>query len=118
MKEYIEREALLEEVEGLGNLLYKGAIYDFVEDFPTADVVERSAFNKLMERYEKATGRKPSGAVRQLVEVVRCKDCKYGELNCNSVGAEYVVCELDEHHVWLPNNFCSYGERRDDNESL
>lgn len=49
------------------------------------------------------------------VEVVRCKDCVSGELCLNLQGAEYVVCELDENHVWLPNDFCSYGERREDN---
>lgn len=49
------------------------------------------------------------------VEVVRCKDCKHGELNCNLKEKEYVVCELDEHHVWRPNGFCSYGERREEN---
>ena len=48
-----------------------------------------------------------------MVAVVRCKDCVNGELCLNSQGAEYVVCELDEHHVWLPNGFCSYGERKD-----
>ena len=51
-----------------------------------------------------------------VVEVVRCKDCKHGEVCCNLQGEEYVVCELDEHHVWIPNGFCSYGERRERNE--
>ena len=48
-----------------------------------------------------------------MVAVVRCKDCVNGELCLNSQGAEYVVCSMDEHHVWLPNGFCSYGERKD-----
>ena len=48
------------------------------------------------------------------VPVVRCRDCVNGELCLNLQGAEYVVCELDEHHVWLPDGFCSYGERRED----
>lgn len=47
------------------------------------------------------------------VPVVRCRDCVNGELCLNSQGAEYVVCSMDEHHVWLPNGFCSYGERKD-----
>ena len=54
--------------------------------------------------------------VVEYAEVVRCKDCKHGEVCCNLQGAEYVVCDLDEHHVWLPNGFCSYGERRERNE--
>lgn len=48
------------------------------------------------------------------VPVVRCRDCTHGELCLNLQGAEYVVCKLDEHHVWLPGGFCSYGERRAD----
>ena len=47
------------------------------------------------------------------VPVVRCKDCANGELCLNSQGSEYVVCVMDEHHVWLPNGFCCYGERKD-----
>ena len=47
------------------------------------------------------------------VPVVRCKDCKHGELCLNSQGSEYVVCSMDDHHVWLPNEYCSYGERKD-----
>lgn len=47
------------------------------------------------------------------VEVVRCKDCKYGEVDdadlptqylCNYYGADW----NDENH------FCSYGEREED----
>ena len=49
-----------------------------------------------------------------VVEVVRCKDCVHGTLYTNMAGAEYVDCGLDDHHVWLPNSFCSYGERRAD----
>ena len=50
-----------------------------------------------------------------VVEVVRCKDCKY-------YNNRYAVCE---HEHWqdaegwdedvLPTDFCSYGERRTDN---
>ena len=48
------------------------------------------------------------------VPVVRCRDCVNGELCLNLQGSEYVVCKLDENHVWLPDGFCSYGERRPD----
>lgn len=52
------------------------------------------------------------------VPVVRCRDCVHGELCTNLAGAEYVVCEQDEYHVWLPNGYCSYGERRSHHDSL
>ena len=40
------------------------------------------------------------------VEVVRCKDCKhYNEGFCVGYHA---------HHDTMPDDFCSYGERKDD----
>ena len=57
-----------------------------------------------------------------VVEVVRCKDCKCSE-HCypaKSVGEEAVeawYCKIRIKHM-LPNDFCSYGERRTDNDTL
>ena len=60
------------------------------------------------------------------VEVVRCKDCKYGE-NIDTKNAPYkyykpdcVVCKCedvvgDEPMIYLPSHFCGYGERREEN---
>ena len=55
------------------------------------------------------------------VEVVRCKDCKHGVIDA---GTNRLMCarcgEIRPNgHVWggtstLPENFCSYGERRTD----
>lgn len=49
----------------------------------------------------------------ELVEVVRCKDCRYrihdqvtNEWFCNSMHSGFVYAK--------PNDFCSYGERRTD----
>lgn len=49
------------------------------------------------------------------VEVVRCKDC------VNYCGLEHCkngICDLDSvsKRAVYPNDFCSYGERREDNE--
>lgn len=48
------------------------------------------------------------------VEVVRCKDCKHGELGINpNDNTECVYCDtLDE--VWEVDDFCVMGERRED----
>lgn len=59
-----------------------------------------------------------------VVEVVRCKDCVYGrEIDKEKSPEKYfksncIVCECedvvgDEPAIYLPNHFCSYGERRD-----
>ena len=47
------------------------------------------------------------------VPVVRCKDCVNGTFYLNSQGAEYVDCILDDYSVRKPDDFCSYGERKD-----
>lgn len=48
-----------------------------------------------------------------VVEVVRCKDCKHGELGINpNDNTECVYCDtLDE--VWEVDDFCVMGERRE-----
>lgn len=53
------------------------------------------------------------------VEVVRCRDCKYGEPTHNAHGEAVIKCE---EICWLcrlprlmePDWFCADGERRDD----
>ena len=54
------------------------------------------------------------------VEVVRCKDCKYASEfeGCEDYVEQVRCCTQHEDcdmlpKVW-PNDFCSYGERRDD----
>lgn len=44
-----------------------------------------------------------------VVEVVRCKDCKYWETqNGGFCKASYGLCEINNEN----NDFCSYGERK------
>lgn len=63
---------------------------------------------------------------KDVVEVVRCKDCKYGRKPNSNISPEKyfktegVVCECndvvgDEPMIYVPNHFCSYGERRVNN---
>ena len=52
---------------------------------------------------------------KDLVEVVRCKDCKYGK----KIDDESVKCALIDGKDWCCNNdFCSDGVRRTGNENL
>lgn len=48
-----------------------------------------------------------------VVEVVRCKDCKYARIEDGEI-----ACQLDDGEVhrpqWQLNDFCSYGKRKDD----
>lgn len=46
-------------------------------------------------------------ASRDVVEVVRCKDCKHGQ-NCPRLG---VICEYQQDKIQPYQHFCSSGER-------
>ncbi len=52
------------------------------------------------------------------VPVVRCKDCKYGESSVNALGESSCCCNNPDigFYGWLldEDDFCSYGERKDD----
>lgn len=84
---YIEREPLLKMAKELqGNPFGAPLIVKAIENAPIADVVE----------------------------VVRCKDCKYGKnfrdggVNCNRISGLLGI---------KPNDYCSYGERRTNEEN-
>ena len=46
------------------------------------------------------------------VEVVRCKDCKYGEVDNADFHDQY-LCNISGSDWNCGNHFCSYGERKD-----
>ena len=46
------------------------------------------------------------------VEVVRCKDCKYGEVDDVDIPSQY-LCHYDGESWNDENHFCSYGEKMD-----
>lgn len=49
------------------------------------------------------------------VPVVRCKDCKYGDYDSKPDGA--MVCLRTKDGFWRKEtDFCSYGERKDNDE--
>jgi hypothetical protein len=89
MAEYIERDALLEKVKELSNTYsYCGLasvhIIKAIEDALRVDVVE----------------------------VVRCKDCKYRYFNkdCESYGCKNITGMTDFVN---DNDYCSYGEKKE-----
>ena len=80
-KEYIERNALIAEYDR-NHVGAPGGARMLMVEAPAADVVE----------------------------VVRCKDCKH--LVINPFGNGDICCRWDEWIYPEPNDFCSYGERK------
>ena len=48
-----------------------------------------------------------------VVEVVRCKDCKFYEIYPNGANGD-CINRIDAFNTFYPNDFCSYGERKDE----
>lgn len=92
MAEYIEREALVQEIERIYKAHYIKAREKAIHD------VFKGVFNAI---------RKISAA--DVVEAVRCKDCKYHNAP---------PCPMRLSLNWTKDNdFCSYGERRNDDKT-
>lgn len=98
MAEYIDREALKQDIRIMPRtthpeLVLYSSVQKIISNCPTVDVVE----------------------------VVRCKDCKYCEVfyPCKAIGEESIeghCCRL--HNAYRkPTDFCSYGIKRgEDND--
>lgn len=98
MPKYIECEALKEDIKNhFKKLIDEGYVYDeifesnaeilrIIDAQPTADVVE----------------------------VVRCKDCRYQDaITCPITGAKAMFCEFGfKPKAVNPDHFCSLGEKR------
>ena len=97
MSEYIERDVAVRVVTGL---------IEYIETLgaPENDVCALRTVTVLL-------GSVTAGDV---VEVVRCKDCKYWNRAASACDTLPWVNSF-EHENWYADDFCSYGERRYDN---
>lgn len=48
-----------------------------------------------------------------VVEVIRCKDCKYGDTGTDEIGRQFYKCIGLHYGSVSPTGYCSYGERKD-----
>lgn len=88
MSRYIDADALKEHMLKYGFHSVDQTVTEFVEDtLPTADVVE----------------------------VVRCRDCKYGEVDDMDFPTQ-IFCRYNGNDWNEDNHYCSYGERREDDK--
>ena len=83
MTEYIEREALMRNLKHFAPEQLTPLIESLIQKQPAADVVE----------------------------VVRCKDCKYWQ--DNNGGYPHEECKWSENETPDLDDFCSYGERKE-----
>jgi hypothetical protein len=80
-----------------------------------AEYIEREAVIDLITRRyecpEICTAEINSIPAADVVEVVRCRDCKHWEEHCNGKAG---ICKGKMKGVVKPDDFCAYGDRRCD----
>lgn len=107
-KEYIDREALVRYTEKQEVIIKDGT------SIADAMRIQGNVFRRCVETIRAA----------DVVEVVRCKDCKYGRpIDKTKEPEKYfkgdcIVCECwnvvgDKPTIYIPHHFCSYGEREE-----
>lgn len=93
-KKYINRDALINDFES--DLIIR--MFDNLKGTPRSKTIDIADVIKRIEEFP----------TEDTVEVVRCKDCKFygnGDCSVQSVRSMY------------PNDYCSYGERRNDSNA-
>lgn len=100
MAEYIEREAL--------RLAYEKSAKNDNHRIEGASAIHAQEHRHILHILD----RQPAADV---VEVVRCKDCKYRSYDYDCVGNH--LCEKRGNRYYCEDNdFCSYGERKGGDE--
>lgn len=88
--------------DGLRECLKKIPIHDLSDGRWRCRIIFADDFEKAMASF-------PGEAI----EIVRCKDCKYGDYDSKSNGA--MICLRTIDGFWRKEaDFCSYGERREE----
>ena len=112
MQDYIEREAVVQSIMKAQELLESNIDKEWTKNKPCLKGLAWA--NRIILDTPAA----------DVVEVVRCQDCKHGKsLDTTKPPFKYykdscVLCECedvigDEPMVYLPTHFCSYGERKE-----
>lgn len=100
MDEYIDREALIEWLKRI-------RIIDLSDGRGLCRVIMEDDFKKAIKKM-------PKGIIADVARVTRCKDCKHYDMGV----CLKIYSDGNAHpEAWQnrrPDDFCSYGERKDD----
>ena len=89
---------------------------DYINREMAADCIVLECDDVTLEQARQAIKDCPSADV---IKVVRCKDCKYLKPFTSQYGAGQFCecpCSFGGQGIKKPDDYCSYGERRDDRE--
>lgn len=91
-------------------LVSADGLREWLKKIPLHDLSDGRGLCRIIfaEDFERAMASFPGDAI----QIVRCKDCKYGDYDSKPNGA--MVCLRTNDGFWRQEtDFCSYGERRE-----
>lgn len=91
-------------------LVSADGLREWLKKIPLHDLSDGRGLCRIIfaEDFERAMASFPGDAI----QIVRCKDCKYGDYDSKPDGA--MVCLRTNDGFWRKEtDFCSYGERRE-----
>lgn len=105
----IDRDALKQALQSI-------KITDVLPVFPQLSYEEKARIEIVIDKYSSVI---QSADLVDAEEVVRCKDCKYGDMEFEG---KCYLCRANWHRDgsrrrMMPYEFCSSGKRRDDGTS-
>ena len=114
MAEYIERGALIENLNRFAPEHYNALVNQLITKQPAADVIEASElhdfFAEFIKKQNQCIDILEKMAVADLVEVVRCKDCRH--YNTSGCSDGWGWCESMNNGT-NDYRYCSDGERKE-----
>lgn len=112
MSRYIEVNALMNYAN---NQKDKTIDANDIARFPCADVVEKAKYDSLLENSLIISEALQKYQTADVVEVVRCKDCKWYDMTdpCGTLTPNAHRCKRVTMLWFEDDAYCSYGERRD-----
>lgn len=88
---------------------------DILSELPTIDAVEKERYDRLLENSIIIADALRKYQSADMVEVVRCKDCKHRVYTDDGESCpDDIVCDLWESDGFTETDYCSWGERRPD----
>lgn len=70
------------------------------------DIETRCMINNIINEVAKVSS-------DNLVEVVRCKDCKYAEVADPEDSQDGYICQFHRGCIWFSGSYCSWAERKE-----
>lgn len=120
MNDYIKREDAIENIDELyfSDKDDHDRTREAIKRLSAVDVVEADKAQKEIDYWhDKAqiyeqTILKLSLNKADVVEVVRCKDCKYAEVADPEDSQDGYTCQFHRGSIWFSGSYCSWAERR------